>query len=92
MKGQNVANFIVEYRIDLKHDLDVDYVTITPWRLYFDGSVCKEGQGVGVVLVSPHDAYFEFSNQLEYDCTNNQTKFESLLFGLEMLESMGLNM
>ena len=62
IKDQIVANFIVEHRIDLEHDLDVAYVTFTSWKLYFDGSVCKESQGVDVVLVSLHDARFEFSN------------------------------
>ena len=62
MKGQIVANFIVEHRVDIEHDLDVDYVHITPWKLYFDGSTCSEGQGIDIVLVSPNDAYFEMSS------------------------------
>jgi hypothetical protein len=37
MKGQVVADFIVEHRIDDTHKLDVSYFTITPWTLYFDG-------------------------------------------------------
>ena len=32
MKRQIIANFIVEHRINLEHDLDVDYVTVTPWN------------------------------------------------------------
>jgi hypothetical protein len=42
MKGQVVANFIVDHRIDDSCVLDVSYITITPWALYFDGSVCNE--------------------------------------------------
>ena len=53
MKGQIVANFIVEHRIDSKHDIDVNLVSLVPWRLYFDGSVCDNGQGVCVVYISP---------------------------------------
>ena len=30
IKGQIVANFIVEHRINDEHDLEVDYVTCTP--------------------------------------------------------------
>jgi hypothetical protein len=37
MKGQIVANFIVQHRIDKQLDLDVGYVTFTPWKLHFDG-------------------------------------------------------
>ena len=90
MKGQIVANFIVEHQIDIDHDLDVGYVHITPWKLYFDGSACSEGQGIGDVLVSPNSAYFKMSNRLEYFCTNNQAKYEAVLFGLEILQSLGV--
>jgi len=62
MRGQIIADFIVEYRINGKHDLEVGYVTCTPWRLYFDGSVCDGGQGIGVALISLIGAIFEFSN------------------------------
>ena len=71
MRGQIVADFIVEHQINDKHDPEVGYVTYTLWKLYFDGSVCDDGQGIGVVLTSPNDAVFEFSNRLEEECTNN---------------------
>ena len=58
--------------------------------MYFDGSVCDDGQRIGVVLISPNGAIFEFSNQLEEECTNNQVEYEAFLFGLEFLQSMGM--
>ena len=36
MRGQIIANFIVDHRFNDKHDLKVGYVTCTPWKLYFD--------------------------------------------------------
>ena len=33
MKGQIVANFIVEHRINDKHDIDMNLVSVVPWRL-----------------------------------------------------------
>ena len=56
----------------------------------FDGSVRDAGQGIGVVLISPNGAIFEFSNRLEEECTNNQVEYEALLLGLEFLQSMGV--
>ena len=50
--------------------------------------VCNDGQGIGVVLISPSGAVFEFSNRLKEECTNNQVEYEALLFGLEFLQSM----
>jgi hypothetical protein len=61
MKGQVVADFIVEHRIGDTDELDISYLTITPWTLHFDGSVCNEGQGIDIVLVSPRNASFDFS-------------------------------
>ena len=43
LKGQIVADFIVEHRVNDEHNLEVGYVTCTPWKLYFDGSVCDDG-------------------------------------------------
>ena len=70
--------------------MEVGYVTCTPWKLYFDGSVCNDGQGIGAVFISLNGAVFEFSNRLEEECTNNQVEYEALLFGLEFLQFMGV--
>jgi ribonuclease HI len=88
IKAQIVADFIVEHRVDIEHDLDVGLILLTPWKLYFDGSACSDGQDIGTVFISPNGAYFEMASKLEYFCTNNQAKYEALLFSLEILESM----
>jgi ribonuclease HI len=90
MKGQVVADFIVGYSIDQNSDESCNLVSIHPWNLFFDGSSCREGQDVGVVLVSPRGAIFEQSVHLEYFCTNNQAKYETILLGLQILSSMGV--
>jgi ribonuclease HI len=90
MKGQVVADFIVEHRINDTHKLDISYLTVTPWTLYFDGSVCNEGKGIGIVLVSPSNVSFDFSSRLKTYCTNNQAEYEALLFDLELLNYLGV--
>jgi ribonuclease HI len=90
IKGQVVADFIVEHQIEDTYKLDVSYLTITPWTLYFDGSGCNEGQGIDIVLISLSNAYFDFASRLETCCTNNQAEYEALLFGLELLSDMGV--
>jgi ribonuclease HI len=90
MKGQVVEDFIVEHRIDDTHKLDISYLTVTHWTLYFDGPVCSEGQGIGIVLVSPSNTSFDFSSRLKTYCTNNQAEYEALLFGFELLSCMGV--
>jgi hypothetical protein len=57
MKGQVVADFIVDHVVDVGHS--VGFVQLNPWELFFDGSVCSKGQGVGCVIVSPNGAYID---------------------------------
>jgi hypothetical protein len=52
MRGQIIADFIVEHRIDKQLDLDVGYVNFTPWKLHFDGSDYRSGCGVGIIIIS----------------------------------------
>src|SRR5664279_3641497 len=91
MKGQIVADFIVEHRIDLEQEADFNIVSAVLWKLYFDGSVCNDGQGVGVAYISPHGTVFEASCRLDYFCTNNQAESEALLFGLKLLVDAGVS-
>jgi hypothetical protein len=62
MEGMVVADFIVEHQIDDSHELDTFYNAMTPWTLYFDGVDCKEGQYMGIVLVSQKGVTFDFSS------------------------------
>jgi ribonuclease HI len=90
MKGQVVEDFIVGHSIDQNKDELFSLVSIHPWKLFFDGSACRKGQGVGVVLVSPRGAVFETSARLEYFCNNNQAKYEVILLDLQILSSLGV--
>jgi ribonuclease HI len=60
------------------------------WKLHFDGSACRSGCGVGIIIISPSGAVFEALSQLDHKCTNNQIEYEALLFGLQILHDMGV--
>jgi hypothetical protein len=47
MRDQVITNFIVNHRI--KDEENIKYVSVCPWMVYYDGSVCREGQGIGNV-------------------------------------------
>jgi hypothetical protein len=64
MKGHVVSDFIVGHSIDQNVNESCNLVSIHPWKLFFDGSTCREGQVVGVVLISPRGAIFETSAHL----------------------------
>ena len=64
MKGQILADFVVQHRVNEEQGRDLsalNLVSLVPWRLYFDGSVCSSGQGLGVVYISPTGTVFEAS-------------------------------
>jgi ribonuclease HI len=88
MKGQVVADFIVDHAIDVGHS--VGFVQLKPWELFFDGSVCSKGQGAGCVIVSPNGTKIDLSIRLEFACTNNQVEYEALLHGIEYLSDLGV--
>jgi ribonuclease HI len=90
IKGQVVVDFIVRHSIDQNNNELCNLVSIHPWKLFFDCLTCREGQGVGVVLVSSRGVIFEQSVRLEYFYTNNQAEYETILLGLQILNFMGV--
>jgi hypothetical protein len=90
MKDQVVADFIVEHSIDQNSDESCNLVSTHPWKLFFDGSACREGQGVRIILISHRGAIFEQSVRLERYCTNNQAEYDAIMLGLQILSSMGI--
>nr|AAU89171.1 retrotransposon protein, putative, unclassified [Oryza sativa Japonica Group]ABF97756.1 retrotransposon protein, putative, unclassified [Oryza sativa Japonica Group] len=83
VKGQAIADFIVEHR-----DSSVGSVDIVPWSLFFDGSVCTHGCGIGLVIISPRGACFEFAYTIKPYVTNNQAEYEAVLKGLQLLKEV----
>jgi ribonuclease HI len=69
---------------------DIHYVEKHPQRLFFDGSVCSRGCGIGYVIISPGGVVQERSVCLEVEHTNNQAEYRALAAGLEALVSMGV--
>jgi len=47
VKGQIMTDFVTQ------HCGVVDALEVVPWMLFFDGSTCDQGAGIGIVLISP---------------------------------------
>jgi hypothetical protein len=73
VKGQVMADFITQ------HCSIVDSLEVAPWTLFFDGSTCGEGVGIGIVLISPQERKYEFSLPIVATSTNNQAKYQALI-------------
>ena len=77
VKGQVVANFIVQHC-----GPELTMVYLVPWTLFFDGSSCGNGSGIGVVLISTWGTNFYFSFPIEASATNNQAEYRAILKGI----------
>ena len=53
VKGQVMVNFITQH-----HEPSINYVEPVPWSLFFDGSSCKQGGGIGIVIILPRGGKF----------------------------------
>ena len=83
VKGQVMADFITQH-----HKPSISYVEPMPWTLFFDGSSCKQGGGIGIVIILPRRASFEFAFLTEPMITNNQAEYEAILKGLQLLHEV----
>ena len=83
VKGQIMADFVTRH-----HKASIHYVEPVPWMLFFDGSSCKEGGGIGIVIISPRGVGFEFALPIKPMITNNQAEYEAILKGLQLLHEV----
>ena len=74
VKEQVMADFVTQH-----HKLSIGYVELIPWTLFFDGSSCKQGGGIGIGIVLPRGASFEFAFPTKPMTINNQAEYEAIL-------------
>jgi len=77
-----MANFVTQ------HCGVVNTLEIIRWTLFFDGSTCDRGAGIGIVLISPRGKKYEFSLPIVATSTKNQTEYQALIKGLELLKEI----
>ena len=82
VKGQIMADFVTQ------HCGVVGTLEIVPWTLFFDGSTCDRGAGIGIVLISPRGKKYEFSLPIVATSTNNHAEYQALIKGLELLKEV----
>jgi ribonuclease HI len=49
------------------------------WILYFDGSIMKEGAGVGLVFILALGVRIEYLVRLHFPASNNAAEYEALI-------------
>jgi ribonuclease HI len=58
--------------------------------MYFDGSVMKEGAGVGIVFISPLGVRMEYMVRLHFLASKNAAEYEALINGLRTAVELGI--
>ena len=82
-----LADFAVEWTED---ELPKEYSSYSNWIMYSDGSKMLVVLGVGVILTSPTRDTVRYVLQIMYTDSNNAVEYKSLLHGLRMAISMGI--
>jgi hypothetical protein len=73
IKGQVMADLMTRHC-----GPEVAVVELVPWTIFFDGSSCGVGVGIGIVLISPQGANYKFSIPIEKTSTNNQAEYQAV--------------
>ena len=68
---------------------ELDSVKPWRWKLYFDVAANSTGNGVEAVLVFPKVQQIPVSVKLNFDCTNNVTKYEACIVDLQVALEFG---
>ncbi|KAF6149839.1 hypothetical protein GIB67_010913, partial [Kingdonia uniflora] len=57
--------------------------------LFTDGSAGPQGSGIGIVLVTSSNRRIEKALKLKFYATNNETEYEGILHGLDLVLTLG---
>jgi ribonuclease HI len=84
VKGQALVDLIAE-----RINTNIATLSVRAWAMYFDGSACEAGCGIGILLVSPRGVTYSFSIRLPAPWTNNLVEYEAVRRGIELLFEAG---
>jgi hypothetical protein len=74
IKSQVLTDFVAEWTEIQTTPASIEHET---WIMYFDGSVMKEGYGVGLVFISPLGVRMEYLVQLHFSASNNAAEYKA---------------
>jgi ribonuclease HI len=87
IKSQVLTDFVAEWTEMQTPPAKIEHET---WIMYFDGSVMKEGAGVGLVFISPLGVHMEYMVRLHFPTSNNAAEYEALINGLQIAVELGI--
>ncbi|GKB19018.1 reverse transcriptase domain-containing protein [Tanacetum coccineum] len=91
VKGQILADFLVEKPDENPPDTSVVKTPPKPWTLFTDGSSCVDGSGASLILTSPEGTEFTYALRFQFTASNNEAEYEALIAGLQIAVQMGVH-
>ena len=71
-------------------DEDIMGIEVESWKMYFDRATNQSESGIGVLLISLKGAHIPFSGKHNFLATNNATKYEVCIMGLQVALGLGV--
>jgi ribonuclease HI len=87
IKSQVLADFVPEWTEIQTPPTPIEHET---WSMYVDGSVMKEGAGVGLVFISPLSVRMDYMVRLHFPASNNATEYKALINSLWIMVELGI--
>jgi ribonuclease HI len=87
IKSQVLADFVAEWTEIQTPPASIEHET---WTMYFNGSVMKEGAGVGLVFILPLGVRMEYMLRLHFPTSNNAAEYEAVINGLRIAVELGM--
>ena len=88
VKGQVLGDFVAKFSPRKEMEV-ICHVDCRPWKVFMDGTSSEIGVGVGIVIITPKGIRLEHSFRLRFRVSNNEAKYEALLFGLRAILDIG---
>ncbi|GKD49833.1 reverse transcriptase domain-containing protein [Tanacetum coccineum] len=90
VKGQILADFLVEKQDENPPNTSVVETLQEPWTLFTNGSSYVDGSGAGLILTSPKGTEFTYALRFQFTASNNEAEYEALIAGLRIAAQMGV--
>nr|GEY26482.1 reverse transcriptase domain-containing protein [Tanacetum cinerariifolium] len=90
VKGQILADLLVEKPDDAPPDILVIETLQELWTLLMDKSSCVDGSGAGLILKSPEGTEFIYALRFQFTASNNEAEYAALIVGLRIAAQMGV--
>jgi ribonuclease HI len=83
-----LTDFVAEWTVIQTPPAPIEHET---WIMYFDGSIIKEGAGLGLVFISPLGVCMEYMVRLHFPASNNVAEYKALINDLRIAVGLGIH-